>query len=97
MSLQTIQKNILETLAAIPQKEVSIEQELLSIHQGVDQLWAVYRENKGMKPMEEKAASVVITALLAIQKIGVENIDEVVADRLKTIRTSPYRGTLDVQ
>lgn len=89
MSLNNIQEKIEKT---IPQKEVSVEGELLAIHLAADRLWGAYRENEDLNKLEQKLANVFICAFLTATKLGVKNIDEIVEKRIEEIKNAPYKG-----
>lgn len=94
MSLQELQKNVEQTLDSIPQKDVTIEGEFLAIHGSIDNLWSAIREHKEIDKQKEKLANIFICSLITASKLGINNLDDVIKDRLNKIRTAPYRGDL---
>lgn len=94
MTLDQTCKKVNKVFKSIPQKPVSVEGELLSIHQAVDFLWAMYRENKGQEEIRQKTVNVFISVFLAAIKLDLKNLDKDIDKRINEIKTAPYKGTL---
>ncbi|MFH1188124.1 MAG: hypothetical protein V1688_04700 [bacterium] len=89
-------KKVKDLLNSIPQTDLSVEGELLGIHQAVDNLWVAHRENKGRDEIERKLANVFVCAFATAIKFKVDNLDMAVEKRLAEIKNSPYRGKLKI-
>jgi hypothetical protein len=92
MLLDETLKKVSNLFDSIPQKEVTVEGELLSLHESVDNLWAMYREKKDNEDVERKMANVFIGVFLIARKMQINNLDKIVEKRIDEIKNAPYRG-----
>lgn len=95
MSLGNISNQVSDLIRSIPQKSVTEEGEFLALHQAVDNLWAVYRENKGKEEIERKMANIFICACLVTQKMNIVDIDSAFQRRLIEIKETSDRKHKD--
>lgn len=94
MSLNQTCKKVKKAFDSVPQKPVSVEGELLSIHQSTDFLWAMYREDKGEVEIRRKVANVFLSVFMMAIKFGLKNLDEDIEKRIEEIKNAPYKGSI---